>query len=237
MKPRVIVNIATVLVLFSVSGAGQEGMREDFNSLDNWKPLYFRNIKRHTLYVIVTDKEKSVLRAEADNSASAIILKKRFDVYKTSMLEWKWKITNIYKSGNEKTKSGDDYPVRIFVMFEYDPARLKPQERVKYQLARMMYGEYPPDSSLNFVWASNIYIERILTSPYSDKAKNIIIEQGKNKIGRWIDERVNILEEYRAAFGIDPPRIATLAIMSDADNAGGHAVSFIDFIEIKNGNK
>ena len=45
-------------------------------------------------------------------------------------------------------------------------------------------------------------------------------------------ESVNILEDYRKAFGVDPPATAGLAVMSDTDNAGGSAAAYIDFIEV-----
>ena len=47
-----------------------------------------------------------------------------------------------------------------------------------------------------------------------------IVESGKENVGKWIDERVNILNDYKLAFGEDPPRKASLAIMADTDNTG-----------------
>jgi len=46
------------------------------------------------------------------------------------------------------------------------------------------------------------------------------------------EESVKVLEDYRRAFGKDPPATAGLAVMSDTDNAGGSAVAYLDFIEV-----
>jgi Ca2+-binding EF-hand superfamily protein len=58
------------------------------------------------------------------------------------------------------------------------------------------------------------------------------MEKGRERIGRWLEASVNVLEDYRKAFGKDPPETAALAVMSDTDNAGGSAVAYLDFIEV-----
>jgi hypothetical protein len=85
---------------------------------------------------------------------------------------------------------------------------------------------------MNYVWTGHEIPERIITSPYTDKAKMIILEQGRNKLGMWVDETVNILEDYRKAFGKDPPATAGIAVMNDSDNTGESAVSYLEYIEV-----
>jgi len=46
-----------------------------------------------------------------------------------------------------------------------------------------------------------------------------------------VKEPVNVLEDYRTAFGKDPPATTGLAVLSDTDNAGGIAVAYLDSIE------
>ena len=77
----------------------------------------------------------------------------------------------------------------------------------------------------------------IITSPYTDKARLIALEKGNGKTGMWQDEEVNILQDYRRAFGTDPPSVASIAIMNDSDNTGQQSVSYIDFIEVFKGEK
>jgi hypothetical protein len=55
---------------------------------------------------------------------------------------------------------------------------------------------------------------------------------GRDKTGLWVEERVNILTDYRRAFGEDPPATASLAIMNDSDDTGQSSVSYVEFIEI-----
>jgi hypothetical protein len=204
----------------------------DFNSLSNWEPLTFPKIKKHSTYTIVTEGGHSFLKAESHASASAIIYKKTFSVYEYPRMHWRWKADNVYRKGDPHEKSGDDYPIRIYVTFQYDPNQADFTTRVQYGIAKTLYGKYPPDSTLNYVWTGYQTKERIITNPYTDRAKIIILENDRSKVGTWVEETVNILEDYRAAFGKEPPTTAGIAIMNDSDDTGEMAVSYVDYIEV-----
>jgi hypothetical protein len=206
--------------------------REEFDNLAQWEPLTFPKIKVHSTYTVVKEADTSILKAESHDSASAIVCRRTFNVYQTPRLHWRWKVEKLPAGGDPREKAGDDYPIRVYVVFEYDPARATIGERLTYGAARAIYGKYPPHSSLNYVWTGHDVAERIIVSPYTDKARIVILEQGKQRVGQWVEESVNILADYRKAFGKDPPATAGLAVMSDTDNAGGSAVAYLDFIEV-----
>ena len=210
----------------------RKNLREGFNDLDNCEPLYFKKIKEHTKYSIITDGEQSYLKAESDSSASGMVYKNEFNIYDYPNISWKWKVSNVYEKGNAETREGDDYPVRIYVMFKYDPGKASFGRKFKYGLAKKIYGKYPPHSTLNYIWASRDHEEIILTNRYAKEAKMIIVQSGTKNTGNWMEHEVNVLEDYRKAFGKDPPETASIAIMNDSDNTGESSVSFIDFIEV-----
>lgn len=228
--------ISLPAVPFITVAAGPDGdsrlFRENFNSLDNWKPFFFPKMKRHTTYGVEKDGDESYLRAESDASASAIVHKDSFNVHEYPNARWRWKVSNIYRKGDAETKAGDDFPVRIYVMFEYDPEKAGGYERIKYGLAKSLYGEYPPHSTLSYVWSSKEHPETIITNPYSDRAKEILLRKGAGLVGAWQEERVNILDDYEKAFGGKPPERARIAVMNDSDNTGESSVSWVDYIEV-----
>ncbi len=205
--------------------------REDFKSLQNWKPFYFPK-KKHTVYTVEREGDKYRLRAESNASASALIYKEKFNVYEYPRVRWRWKVNNIYAKGDDGTKAGDDYPMRIYIAFEYDPENEGFFERIKNSLIKKIYGEYPPHSSLNYIWASKEHKERIMKSPFTSKAKIVVLQQGSLNVGKWEDEDINIAGDYRRAFGKDPPPVAGIAIMNDSDNTGESSVSFLEYIEV-----
>lgn len=232
---RILIIIATsIIVIVSPLCAqmSEQGFREEFNSLDNWKPLTFPKIPRQSTYRIQKEGEKRFLVAQADNSASGIICTSSFNIYKTPVIKWKWKISNIYQAGDEKKKSGDDYPLRIYVVFRYDPKKAGIFERAQYNTMKLIYGEYPPYSSINYIWANKKYPERILPNPYTAKTQMILMQKGSERAGVWIEECANALEDYRKAFGTEPPAEASIAVMSDADNTGEKATGYVDYIEV-----
>jgi len=236
MKILCIFIVAILLSLFCIGAASAETrsifLRDDFNDLENWRPLVFPRIKQHSTYSIYKNGNDNVLKTSSNGSASGIIYKKEFNVYEYPKMRWRWKISNVYAKGNERTKSGDDYPVRIYVIFKYDPDAASFGQRLKYGIAKKIYGEYPPHSSLNYIWANRKHAERIITNAYADAAKMVLLEAGGEKINRWVEEEIDILDDYQKAFGTKPPAIAGIAIMNDPDNTGERSESFVDYIEV-----
>ncbi len=207
-------------------------LREDFGDLEDWKPLHFKKIEEHTEYSIVKEGNESYLKAESRASASGIIFKVKFSVFEYPKVKWRWKVSNVFEKGNAKEKSGDDYPLRIYIIFKFDPENASFGQKVKYGFAKSFYGEYPPHSTLNYIWANRQHDERVLTNTYAEEARMIIMQSGAENAGKWMEQEINIVEDYHKAFGEDPPETASVAVMSDSDNTGERAVSYIDYIEV-----
>lgn len=234
---RNILTYASILLCISAvsevhSEEGKFLLREDFNDLNSWKPLYFPKIENHTSYMIESNGSESYLKAESNASASAVLYKKEFNIYQYSRMRWRWKVENVYRKGDAKTKSGDDYPLRIYIVFKYDPEKAGFSEKLKYNAAKLIYGEYPPHSSLNYIWANREHEETIITNAYSEKAKMVLLQKGDANVGKWLIHDVNVLEDYEDAFGEKPPMIASIAIMNDSDNTGEKSISYLDYIEV-----
>ena len=219
-----------IFVLLSFSFLNAEVLlKEDFNSLENWEPLNFEKIKKHSTYEV----KNSILIAQSNASASGLKFKRTYDIYKYPILRFRWKVDNVYKKGDATTKDGDDYPLRVYIMFQYNPENASFFDSVKYELAKSFYGEYPPHSAMNYIWANKKQKERIITSAYTDKAKMIVTNSGALHVKQWREHTVNVLEDYKKAFKQNPPTKVSLAIMSDSDNTQESSKSYIDFIEVK----
>jgi len=191
-----------------------------------WKPLTFRNIPKHTAYALVRDPEAGiVVRAEARQSASGLIRHVDIAPADRPVLRWQWKAKNVIAKGNVKRKDGDDYPARIYVSFRYSPERLSLLERAKYAAARVVYGEYPPHAGLNYIWDSMAPVGTIVPNPFTDRVKMIVVESGPQRLRQWLLYERDIVADYRAAFGEDPPPVSGVALMTDADNTGETATA------------
>lgn len=222
-----------ILLLPALAGAqGPVLLREEFNDLANWRTVTFPKIKEHSQYTVEDQGRERVLRAESRASASAIVYRNPFNVYEYPRLRWKWKVENVYEKGNARTKEGDDYPLRIYVLFEYDPEKAGILAKAKHELGKKLFGEDLPLSTLLYIWANREDEKGIIANAYTSDAKMIVLQKGKKNLDRWIVEDRNILDDYRRAFGTDPPAMATLGIMNDSDNTKEASVSYVGFIEV-----
>jgi hypothetical protein len=61
----------------------------------------------------------------------------------------------------------------------------------------------------------------------------LVVESGTADLNQWRSERRNIFEDYRRAFGEDPPMITGVAIMTDSDNTGESATAWYGDIVFK----
>lgn len=221
-----------MLLVNSLQAADSVFMRETFETLDAWEPLFFRGIDRHTDYVLQKQNGSNVLGATSNNSASALVCKRPFNPLEFPIIRWRWKVENVYAKGNYKLKSGDDYPMRVYVLFAFDPDNASFGMKISYGILKTLYGHYPPHSTLNYIWANRPEETAPAVSPFTDRSIMIPLEHGPQQVGQWMEETVNVLEDYRRFFGDEPPTNATLAIMNDSDNTGETATSFIEFIEV-----
>lgn len=192
---------------------------------EGWEPLTFKKIEKHTLYTLVKDEGTTVIRAVANASASGLIREIRIDPREYPIVHWRWKVDNLLQKGDVHRKEGDDYPARIYIAFEYDGSKLGFFERAKFETAKLFYGKYPPLGAINYIWESKAPKGTIVPNPFTDRVKMIVVESGPEKLDEWVTEERNVYEDYRQAFGDEPPMISGVAIMTDADNTGESATA------------
>jgi hypothetical protein len=161
-----------------------------------------------------------------------MVFRKEFNVFEYPKVKWAWKASNVYKKGNAEGKKGDDYPVRVYIFFKYEPEKASFSRKVKYGIAKRLYGEYPPHSSLNYIWANRKHDRRVIPSAFASDSMMIVLQEGKERLGEWVKEDIDILKDYREVFGEDPPPTTSIAIMNDSDNTEESSVSYFDYIEV-----
>jgi len=185
-----------------------------------WEPLHFKDIKSHTHYRLVESDGRTVVEAKADGSASGLIRKISIDPKEYPIVRWRWKVSNVLQKGNVHQKAGDDYPARLYILFAHDPDKLSFFEKLKYEAAKLFYGEYPPLASISYIWASNAPKGLMVPNAYTDRSIMFVVKSGEVKVNRWVDEKRDLYADYREAFKDEPPMISGVAIMTDADNTG-----------------
>ena len=201
----------------------------------DWKPLVFKKIERHTTYALVKDGDTVIIKAVAEASASGLTREIKIDPKEYPIVQWRWKVNNVLTKGDVRQKGGDDYPARIYITFQYDPGKLGFFEKTKYEMIRLLYGQYPPLAAINYIWESNAPKGTMVPNPYTDRVMMIVVESGETRLKQWVTEERNIYEDYKQAFGQEPPMISGVAIMTDTDNTGESATSYYGDILFKKG--
>ena len=200
---------------------------------DSWKPLTFEKIKEHTEYSLVDDNGTVAVKAVSRGSASGLVRAVDIDPMRYPVIEWRWKVENILKKGDVTRKDGDDYPARLYVTFKYDASKVGFFERAKYEAIRMARGEYPPMGAITYIWESKSPVGTLVPNPYTEQVKMIVLQSGEEKVGRWVNESRNLVEDYRKAFGASPPRISGVALMTDTDNTRESAIAYFGDIVLR----
>ncbi|MDI6762504.1 MAG: DUF3047 domain-containing protein [Thermodesulfobacteriota bacterium] len=201
----------------------------------NWKPLTFKKIERHTTYYFVKDEGTIVVKAVSESSASGLVREIKIDPKEYPIVQWRWRVENVLKKGNVHIKEGDDYPARLYITFEYDSSKLNFLEKVKFEAVKLLYGQYPPIAAINYIWESKAPVGAFVPNPYTDRVMMIVVESGESRLNQWVNEERNLYEDFRKAFGYEPPMISGVAIMTDTDNTGERAIAYYGDILFKKG--
>jgi len=192
---------------------------------DGWKPLTFKKIPKHTSYEVVKEGESVVVKAMSDASASGLTKEVRIDPKEYPIIRWRWRVENLLKRSDVNRKDGDDYPARLYVTFEYDPEKTSFSKKLTYKAGRAIFGDIPI-GALNYIWETKTPVGTIVENAYTNFTQMIVVESGPQKVGIWVDEERNIYEDYKRAFGEEPPMINGVAIMSDTDNTKEEATAY-----------
>ena len=206
-------------------------------ALPEWlRPYAFANRPRLTEYSLVEDDRRTVLRARADAATAGLIRRLRVDAGRYPIVGWRWKVTNLLAKSDLATKEGDDYPVRLYVGFDVDPATLPAAERFKLDLARLFWGEDLPLAALCYVWDARAPAGTFAPNAYTDRVRMVVVESGAARLGRWVAYERDVAVDYRRAFGPSRPPVPAvnaIIVSTDTDNTGERAEAFYGDVEFR----
>ena len=224
---------------FPSSGSANNVIIGGFSELDpaeglpaHWQKLVFPNIKRQTSYTLTRDNHLTVIQAVSNAAASGLIRDFKGSAERHPWIAWQWKIDHVLQKGDVSSKEGDDYAARIYVAFEFSPAGKSWWQRMRFNAGKLAAGGKLPGTAVNYIWASKASRGTIVSNPFTDQTKMIVVQSGNALAGRWISEKRNLVEDYRAAFGEKPPRIMGIAIMTDTDNTGESTTAYYGDIQL-----
>ncbi len=169
--------------------------------LTGWQEKTFSG---ETDYQLFRLNNHTSLRARSNGTASGRFKQVAIDLGATPVMHWSWKVDNLLQGIDERTKAGDDYPARVYVVFS----------------GGLFFWR---TRAINYVWSNNQPVGTTWSNAFTGNAKMVAVESGAENLGQWVSEQRNIAEDYRRLFGKEPGRVDAVAIMTDTDNSGQHA--------------
>ncbi len=185
---------------------------EPFDLLDSnrWREI---ELAGHTQYQAVTLDGRACLKAESRAAASILVSQVEFNPDTHEWLSWDWRVDRHVAEEALDRPEGSDAAARVYVYFK--SKGLPWQKR-----------------NLDYVWSATQPVGTILTSAYSSMSKIIVVESGTVHLGQWRHVERNVEDDYRQAFGDDPPDVVAIGLMTDTDNTQGEAIAYFDDVRI-----
>ena len=187
--------------------------RFETESLSRWQEKSFDG---YTQYNIVTLSGQRVLKADSQGSASILAKQLKIDLKKTPYLNWSWRVENNLPRLNERTKQGDDYAARIYIV----------------QGGNTRWSTI----ALNYVWSSNqIQGSRWNNAFVGKRAKMLAVRGQADATKSWTVEKRNVYQDLIELFGNKGSDwkneqayrfIDAVAIMTDTDNSQRSAIAY-----------
>jgi hypothetical protein len=189
-----------------------------------WAHLPLSKLKRDTVYTVVQEDGHAVLRGAADASASMYVAPFKPAVGVPAAMSWRWKTDALVPGADNRDKNREDAPLRVIVAFDGDVSKLPKVEQKRFNRAKRLSGHTPPYAVLMYIWSDHVAAESVIPSAHSSQIKMLVAASGTNGLGVWQSVRRNIADDYRRAYGAEPGRLLSVAVMTDTDNTGTKAV-------------
>jgi hypothetical protein len=198
-----------------------------FKSLPKeWIEVRFQDVKRPTYYLLAENGGTRVVKAISQASASGIGRALHIRTEEYPILQWRWKVENLIQKSDLYRKSGDDYSARIYVAFDHDETPLGFFEKILFKILRVIYGRPIPARALNYLWSKNAPVGTEVWNPYTKRVRMIVVQTGSEGLNQWHEFERNIDEDYKRAFGKEPPPVRGIGMMTDTDNTGETTVAY-----------
>jgi Protein of unknown function (DUF3047) len=127
----------------------------------------------------------------------------QWDLETHPILAWSWRPREFPQGGDERAGGTNDSALAVYMVVPY--SKVRGPKAVKY------------------IWSEKVPVGTRLSSN-TGLTQVRVLRSGPPAKGAWVDERVNVRDEWRAAFkASETPRPAGIAVLTDADDTRSSA--------------
>lgn len=198
-----------------------------------WAPWSLSQYKRPTQYRLVAEGKTTVVEAQADRSASGLAHPLDVETARCGELVWRWKVDLAIPGADPRQATHDDSPARVIVVFDGDRKRFDFDDRLFSARIKAFTGQDLPYATLIYAWEDALASGSIVASPHTGRIRTLALGGPGTSVGAWAEFRRDLRADYRQAFGEEPGRIRSVALMTDADNTGRQARAFYGDVALR----
>jgi len=207
VRPVLPALLIILLPLVAGSAVAAEGTTVAFAAADEgkfpsgWKA---KEDEGRAVYTVRVEEGAAFLHAESQDNSHTIGYELSADPERTPRLTFAWRPLELPPGGNERVKATNDSALGVYVIFE---------------------GWGIPPRSLKYVWSTTLPPGTTTQSPYSSRAKVVVLRSGPPpEPGRWVEESVDYAADFRRLFDERKvPKVKGIALLTDSDNTGTRA--------------
>jgi Protein of unknown function (DUF3047) len=185
-----------------------------------WRAWTVGKYKKATEYTLVKEDGRTVIRASANASASGLSQDVRVDTREFPLLRWRWKVPELIAGADNTRQHSEDSPVRMIVTFQGDYSRWSFEDRLFATQMKLLTGYDMPYATLMYIWENRAPVSTVIANQHTTRVKMIVAESGHDRLGEWREVVRDVHEDYKRAFGEEPPLTRSVGIMTDTDNTG-----------------
>ena len=165
----------------------------------DWKP---RKESGRGVYTVREEGGRRFLRAVSERIGIQAAREQPWDLSTYPILAWAWRLQEHPKGSDERSSKTNDSALSVYAVWPHSSVSLK---------------------SLKYIWSAVVPVGTALTSSAGLTQVGVLRSGGAPK-GEWVEERVNVAEDYRARFKeAEVPKPAGIAVLTDADDTTSRA--------------
>ena len=171
-----------------------------------------------------------VLRVRSSGATLSWVARVDIDASATPWLQWRWRVSRALDGSDVRSKAGDDYAARLYVLFDLSLDQLSFGDRLKIQAARAISGVDVPAAAICYVWGGSAQpAGSSAWNPYTNRVRMIVVDSPRGSVaGTWRNHARDVRQDWASAFGGRMPRVAAVAVGADTDNTGESVETWFD---------
>ncbi len=218
--PRKMVTLLILAAFIAISTMASPVRAEVIAFDKGWKEQGFLRLWTNDYKPLGTQ-----LKVISDGTVSLLYKAVPKSAWKSMKAKWGWSVSQSVVPTDLTRKGGDDRNLAIYFVFVDESSA---QKLAGASASKLLRNENT--RALVYVWGGNYKPGTILRSPYGPKILKTVIRRPAGK-GSF-SENVNLVADFKRAFGKSPGVLVGVGISADSDDTDGKINAVVKNLEV-----